>query len=77
MNETTHEQGLRLVKAGYSDVTLVVDEFHHIMAKPIPLGKLWDAVRKLDRMAHIPTTISSKDLVETLVRILEENQGRP
>ena len=77
MNETTKEQGFRLVKAGCPEVSLRMDG-HKIVPEPIPLGRLWDLVHNITEPElgpawEFPTELTSNELIEALVRALEDH----
>ena len=78
MNETTIEQGFRLLRAGCPDVKLRYQNEHKIVPEAIQLGRLWDLAHKLYRPEFegpawdFPTELSSGELIEALVCALEK-----
>ncbi len=75
MNETTVKQSKRLIQAG-CPIVKVTMEGHEIVFNPVPLGRLWDYVRtfRMEGEIHdIPTTLRSDELIEALVRIIENH----
>ena len=71
-NQTTIEQGRRLLAAGCPVVKLHMQpSAHKIVPDPIPLGRLWDMVHKLGLEYEFPTELTSKELTEALVAALE------
>ena len=72
-NQTTIEQGRRLLAAGCPFVKLHMTETtHKIVPDPIPLWRLWDMVHKLGLEYEFPTELTSKELTEALVSALED-----
>ena len=83
-NQTTIEQGRRLLAAGYPHVTLHMQPANHkIVPDPIPLGRLWDLADRdgllgsveelLVQARQMDGRVSSEDLTETLVQALENH----
>lgn len=72
MNETTIKQSKRLLAAGYPDVDLRMDG-HSVAVTPVPLGRLWDAVHQLNTWHDFRNDLTSNELIEALVQILEEH----
>ena len=71
-NQTTIEQGRRLLAAGCPFVKLHMTETtHKIVPDPIPLGRLWDIARKLGLEYEFPLEITSCELTEALVVAVE------
>ena len=75
MNETTHKQAMRLLAVGYPGVHVGL-RGHQITVEPVPLGKLWDAVHALDTWYEFRNDLTSNELIEALVRILEDHYTR-
>jgi len=76
MNETTKKQSERLLAVGFPDVGVLLDRDHHIILQPVTLGKLWDAVRALDTWYDFRNDLTSAELIEALVQILEDHYIR-
>ena len=74
MNETTIKQSFRMLEAGCPDVQLRM-EGHKIVAEPMPLGRLWDIVHNLGVEYDFPVEMTSNELVEALVRAVEDYYG--
>ena len=72
MNETTIKQSKRLLAAGYPDVDLRMVG-HSIVVMPVPLYRLWDAVHQLNVWHEFRNDLTSNELIEALVQILEEH----
>lgn len=72
MNETTIKQTWRLIEAGCPEVSLRMDG-HHVTPEPLPLGKLWDIAHKLELEFDFPLELTSNELVEELVTIIEDH----
>ena len=83
-NQTTIEQGLRLLAVGYPHVTLHMQPANHkIVPDAIPLGRLWDLADRdgllgsveelLVQARQMDGRVSSEDLTETLVQALENH----
>ena len=72
MTETTKKQAQRLLAAGYPDLLVRMDG-HHVYIQPEPLGRLWDAVHRLDAYYHFRSDLTSEELIEELVAILENH----
>ena len=70
---------MRLLKAGCPDIRTGMDG-HCITFEPIQLDRLWDMVHALGFEYELPTELTSAELVEALVAILEkhymQNQNR-
>ena len=71
MNETTIKQSFRMLEAGCPEIPLRMSG-HKIVADNIPLGKLWDIVHNLGLEYEFPTELTSNELVEALVRAIED-----
>ena len=70
-NETTIEQGRRLLVAGCPYVKLhMTASAHKIVPDPIPLGRLWDIARGLGLEYEFPLELTSAELTEALVAAL-------
>lgn len=69
-NETTKEQGRRLLVAGYPYVKLHLAG-HKIVPDPIPLGRLWDIAHGLGLEYEFPLELTSNELTEALVVAVE------
>jgi hypothetical protein len=71
-NQTTIEQGRRLLAAGCPFVNLHMQPANHkIVPDPIPLGRLWDIAHKLELEYEFPLELTSAELTEALVAALE------
>lgn len=70
-NETTKEQGRRLLVAGCPYVKLHLAG-HRIVPDPIPLGRLWDIAHGLGIEYEFPLELTSAELTEALVAALED-----
>ena len=71
-NQTTIEQGRRLLAAGFPFVRLHMQPANHkIVPDPIPLGRLWDIAHKLSIEYEFPLELTSKELTEALVAAIE------
>lgn len=75
MNETTHKPSARLLAVGFPGVRVGLHG-HRISLEPVPLGKLWDAVHALGTWYEFRNDLTSNELVEALVRILEDHYTR-
>ena len=72
-NETTIEQGRRLLAAGCPFVNLLMQPANHkIVPDPIPLGRLWDIAHSLGLEYEFPLELTSSELTEALVAALED-----
>lgn len=71
MNETTIKQSFRMLEAGCPEVRLRMDG-HKIIAEQMPLGRLWDTAHNLGLEYEFPTDLTSNELVEALVRAIED-----
>lgn len=72
-NETTKEQGRRLLVAGCPYVKLhMTAAAHKIVPDPIPLGRLWDIAHGLGLEYEFPLELTSAELTEALVAALED-----
>ena len=71
-NQTTFEQGRRLLAAGCPYVHLTTDG-HHITVTPIPLGRLWDIAHGLGLEYEFPLELKSSELTEALVAAIEKH----
>ena len=71
-NQTTIEQGRRLLAAGCPYVHLTT-EGHHITVTPIPLGRLWDIAHGLGLEYEFPLELKSSELTEALVAAIEKH----
>lgn len=70
-NETTIEQGRRLLVAGCPYVKLhMTGTTHKIVPDPIPLGHLWDIAHGLGLEYEFPLELTSGELTEALVAAL-------
>jgi len=75
MNETTRSQGMRLLAAGCPSVHLSTVG-HYVHVEPIQLGRLWDLVRNSGAAPEgLSTGMSSVEVIEALVTILENHYG--
>ena len=73
-NQTTIEQGRRLLAAGCPFVKLHMTETtHKIVPDPIPLGRLWDIAHKLELEYEFPLELTSSELTEALVAAIEKH----
>jgi len=71
-NQTTIEQGRRLLAAGCPFIKLHMQEASHkIVPDPIPLGRLWDIAHDLGLEYEFPLELTSTELTEALVVALE------
>lgn len=72
-NQTTIEQGRRLLAAGCPFVKLHMTETtHKIVPDPIPLGRLWDIAHSLGLEYEFPLELTSNELIEALVAAIED-----
>lgn len=72
-NQTTIEQGRRLLAAGCPHIKLHMQEASHkIVPDPIPLGRLWDIAHRLGLEYEFPLELTSAELTEALVAALED-----
>ena len=70
---TNRKQTKRLLIAGYPGVTLRMDG-HRIVLEPVPLYRLWDDVHGLlPKKYEFSTDLTSIELVEVLVEVLESH----
>ena len=76
MNETTRKQSMRLLAVGYPGVGLILNDSHHIITQPVPLGRLWDDVHQLNTWYDFRNDLTSNELIEALVQILEDHYTR-
>lgn len=73
-NQTTIEQGRRLLEAGCPFVKLHMQPANHkIVPDPIPLGRLWDIAHKLGLEYEFPLVLTSKELTEAIVAAIEKH----
>lgn len=72
MDSTTIKQSKRLLAAGYPDVDLRMSG-HTVVVEPVPLGRLWDAVHQLNVWHEFRNDLTSNELIEALVQILEDH----
>lgn len=73
-NQTTIEQGNRLLKAGCPFVKLHIQPANHrIVPDPIPLGRLWDLAHNLGLKYDFPLELTSNELTEALVSAVEKH----
>lgn len=73
-NQTTIEQGFRLIKAGCSFVKMHTQPAdHRIVPDPIPLGRLWDIAHGLGLEYEFPLDLKSSELTEALVAAIEKH----
>ncbi len=73
-NETTKEQGRRLLVAGCPYVKLhMTGTTHKIVPDPIPLGRLWDIAHGLGLEYEFPLELTSSGLTEALVAAIEKH----
>lgn len=73
-NQTTIEQGRRLLAAGCPFVNLHMQPANHrIVPDPIPLGRLWDLAHKLGLEYEFPLELTSNELTEALVAAIEKH----
>lgn len=73
-NQTTIEQGRRLLAAGCPFVNLHMQPAaHKIVPDPIPLGRLWDIAHSLGLEYEFPLELTSNELTEALVAALEDH----
>lgn len=72
MNATTRNQTMRLLKAGCPGIRTGMDG-HRITFESIQLDRLWDMVHVTGCEYEIPTELTSAELVEALVAILEKH----
>lgn len=71
MNETTIEQGRRLLAAGCPFVKVRIDDHHHIRPEPLTLGRLWDLTRRHGIKLEVSNTAwDSEALIELIVQII-------
>ena len=71
-NQTTIEQGRRLLAAGCPFVNLHMQPAaHKIVPDPIPLGRLWDIAHSLGLEYEFPLELTSAELTEALVAAIE------
>lgn len=72
-NQTTIEQGRRLLAAGCPFVKLhMTGTTRKIVPDPIPLGRLWDIAHGLGLEYEFPLELTSAELTEALVAALED-----
>jgi hypothetical protein len=72
-NQTTIEQGRRLLAAGCPFVNLHMQPANHkIVPDPIPLGRLWDIAHKLELEYEFPLELTSNELIEAIVAAIED-----
>lgn len=73
-NQTTIEQGRRLLAAGCPFVKLHMQPAaHQIVPAPIPLGRLWDIAHGLGLEYEFPMELTSSELTEALVAAIEKH----
>ena len=73
-NQTTIEQGRRLLEAGCPYVKLHMQTAaHQIVPDPIPLGRLWDIAHGLGLEYEFPLELKSSELTEALVAAIEKH----
>ena len=72
MNATTRNQTMRLLKAGCPGIRTGMDG-HRITSEPIQLDRLWDMVHATGDEYELPTDLTSAELMEALVAILEKH----
>lgn len=73
-NQTTIEQGRRLLAAGCNFVKMhTTERTHQIVPDPIPLGRLWDIAHGLGLEYEFPLELTSRQLTEALVAAIEKH----
>ena len=72
-NQTTIEQGRRLLAAGRPGVKLHMQPANHkIVPDPIPLGRLWDIAHRLGLEYEFPLELTSAELTDAIVTAIED-----
>lgn len=76
-NQTTKEQGIRLLMAGCPYVKLhLTPGSHQIVPDPIELGRLWDIAGIIGVKAQYETGLTSKELTEAIVKDIVDHYAR-